>query len=286
MRLLLTGSAGLVGRAAADALVLAGHALRTLDREAQPPERRSEHWPADLRDIGAVRRAVQGVDAVVHAGAIASDRRGAADDVLSVNTQGTWNVLLACAEAGVRRVVYLSSVNALGSFGGHRPSARLPIDDSYPPHPMTPYQLSKHLAEEVCRSFSDRHGIVTVCLRPMLVASADTYTRWREPAWARREDWQRRDYWAYVDLRDVCDAILAGLTVEGIAHDAFLLAARDTSMAVPTAELVDRHYPDTPWPLVAREEWLRGEPHRSLVDCGHARDRLGWEPTRSWRDAE
>jgi len=284
VRVLVTGSAGHIGHWLVQALREAGHAVRTFDRAAQRPEEGSEHLPGDLRDAAAVRQAVQGVDAVAHLGAIASDRGGAPEDVLAVNVQGTWNVLLACAEAGVGRVVYFSSVNALGNFGGHRPSAYLPIDDAYPRHPMTPYQLSKHLGEETCRSFTNQHDIVTVCLRPMYVAAPDHYARWFSRNPEMRLEWGKGDYWAYVDVRDVCEAALLGLTAQNITHDAFLLAADDTTMDVPTAELVDQFYPETPW-RIDRQTYLAGNPYRSLVDCTHAKEVLGWQPKHSWREA-
>lgn len=285
MRILVTGSEGGIGRVLVPTLLAAGHDLRTFDRAARRGTE-VEHLPADLRDIAAVRRAVQGVDAVAHLGAIPSDDPGREDDVLSVNVQGTWNVLLACVEAGVGRVVAFSSVNALGNVGGHRPSASLPIDDAYPRHPMSAYQLSKHLGEEACRSFSAKHGLVTVCLRPVLVTYPDRHDAvWRGLSDEERVERGRTEYWAYVDARDVCDAVLRGLRVEGVSHDAFLLAAADTTALAPTAELVDRFYPSTPWPAVERDAYLAGDPRRSLIDYAHAAAVLGWSPRHRWRDA-
>jgi nucleoside-diphosphate-sugar epimerase len=172
-------------------------------------------------------------------------------------------------------------VNALGCFGGRRPAQYLPIDDAYPRHPLSAYQLSKHLVEETCRAFSDRYGLITVCLRPVYVAEPREY----RPDWRRPEHRTvRHEYWSYVDIRDVCRAALLGLSAPGIAHDAFLLAADDTLTDVPTAELVDRYYPDTPWSQMTRDTYLTGKPHRSLIDCAHAKAALGWSPRHSWRE--
>ena len=313
MRVLVTGSAGRIGRWQVKALRNAGYEVRTLDRTAEgkgksiPNTQRlteGEHLPGDLRDIHTVRRAVQGMDAVLHLGALSSDRAGAAEEVLTVNVQGTWNVLLACVEAGVERMVYFSSVNALGCVGGHRPAGYLPIDDAYPRHPMSPYQLSKHLSEEACRSFTDKHGLVTVCLRPVFVTVPDHYDRWRNQRPLTQSDWASVEYWAYVDVRDVCAAAMLGLTAQNVTHDAFLLTADDTTQETPTAELVDRYYPETPWKatlpqrgralaspqsdrdtyLAARDAYLAAHPHRSLMDCSHAKEVLGWQPQHSWRD--
>jgi UDP-glucose 4-epimerase len=225
------------------------------------------------------------MDAVVHMGALSHDGAGAPEDVFGVNVQGTWNVLLACAEAGIKRVVFYSSVNALGNFGGHKPSASLPIDDAYSPHhPMTPYQLSKHLGEETCRYFSERYGMATICLRPVFVTNPERNWRWSSADADRREEWMKKDYWSYVDVRDVVDAAMRGLKVEGVTHDAFLLTADDTVMNKPTADLVARHFPDTPWPKTSPKDYLAGRPYRSLVDCSHAKEILGWSPQHSWRD--
>ena len=309
VRVLVTGSAGRIGRWQVEALRIAGYEVRTLDRAAQGKKEEKvriegEHIPGDLRDINTVRRAVQGVDAVLHLGALASDRAGTAEDVLTVNAQGTWNVLLACVEARVERLVYFSSVNALGAVGGHRPAGYLPIDDAYPRHPMSPYQLSKHLSEEACRSFTDKYGLVTVCLRPVFVTLPEHYARWREHRANVSSEWQKVEYWAYVDIRDVCAAGLLGLTAQNVTHDAFLLSADDTTQETSTAELVDRYYPDTPWKAhlpeggsalvllhsdapayrTARDAYLADDPHRSLMDCSHAKQVLGWQPQHSWRE--
>lgn len=286
MRILVTGSEGHIGRAQVQLLRASGHEVRTFDRSAAHRDAPGEHIPGDLRDILTVRRAVQGMDAVVHLGAIANDRRGHPEDVLSVNVQGTWNLLLACVEADVPRFVFFSSVNALGCVGGHCPPAYLPVDDAYPRNPMSPYQLSKHLAEEACRSFTNKHGIMTLCLRPVFVAPPESYQHYdRHSDPLRRAEHDKRELWAYVDLRDVCDAALRCLTVENVTHDGFLLTADDTTSVLPTAELVDRLYPQIP----RKQEisrYVANAPHRSIIDCSHAKKVLGWQPRHSWRDVQ
>lgn len=287
MRVLVTGSEGTIGRLCVKTLRAAGYDLRTLDRRAQPITNAGEHLSGDLRDIYTIRRAVQGMEAVVHLGAIPNDvPPGREEEVLTANVQGTWNVLIACAEAGVKRLVYFSSVNALGVFGGRQSAAYLPIDDNHPRHPLTPYQISKHLGEEMCRAFSARHSMTTLCLRPVLVVPNDHfYSRWHEnhnnKEW---QEWSRVEYWAYVDLRDVCDATIRALAVPNVTHDAFLLTAADTLTNIPTAELVATHYPTTPWTKLDQAAYLVDNPYRSLIDCSHAAEVLGWRPQYSWRE--
>ncbi len=84
----------------------------------------------------------------------------------------------------------------------------------------------------------------------------------------------------------MCRAALLALEAPNLSHDGFLLTADDTTTTVPTAELVDRHYPQTPWPNADREAYLAEHAHRSLIDCAHAKHVLGWQPRHSWRDEE
>ena len=226
---------------------------------------------------------MEGVTAVVHAGAIPWDREDGSQ-VVSTNVLGTWNVLQAAVEAGVERFVGLSSINAQGSSGGWRETAYLPIDDAYPHHPMTPYQLSKHLMEEVCRSFSERYPVVTICLRPVFVVHpANPHLDGLGTA-AFVEPW-RDEYWAYVDVRDVADAVV----------EACRCKACDT---IGCCSL-----PGTPRSPTRRGPWSRGSipwcrgprsilsatspatPSARSIDCTRAHEVLGWQPRHSWRDA-
>ena len=277
---LLTGSEGALGIHLGRHLREHGYEVRGLDLRAAPGG--GEHVVADLLELDLVRRAMEGVAAVVHAGAIPWDR-GNGSRVVSTNVLGTWNVLQAAVEAGVERFVGLSSINAQGSSGGWRETEYLPIDDDYPHHPMTPYQLSKHLMEEVCRSFSERYSLVTICLRPVFVlhplsphletlGTASFVDPWRD------------EYWAYVDVRDVADAVVRSLRVQGVQHDRFLLSARDTSVPDETRPLVEREFPDVPWPTIDPGRYFADDPFRSLIDCTHAHEVLGWQPRYSWRD--
>lgn len=282
MDILLTGSRGTVGRHLAVSLERSGHRVTGFDLLSDP-DRPDTHHQGDLTDGPLLRRLLSGRDALVHAAAIPWDL-GDPAEVMRTNVLGTWSVLQAAADAGVGRAVVFSSVNAQGSVGGHRPPAYLPIDDEHPHHPMTPYQLSKHLVEETCRAFSERFGMVTLCLRPVWIttpAMVDTAGFGTAPF---EETW-RPELWAYVDIRDVADAVERALTVAGVLHDRFLLSARDTSATQPTADLVDAWYASIPW----RSEVDRspgGDPFGSLVDCRHARDVLGWVPRHSWRKEE
>jgi nucleoside-diphosphate-sugar epimerase len=115
----------------------------------------------DLTDLDTVRRAVEGVDYVLHLGAIASVPRSVADPIASneANVTGTLNVLLAARDEGVRRVVYSSSSSVYGD------SPELPKREDMPTSPVSPYAVSKLAGEHYCVAFHRVYDLPAVCLR-------------------------------------------------------------------------------------------------------------------------
>ncbi|MDE2126959.1 MAG: NAD(P)-dependent oxidoreductase [Armatimonadetes bacterium] len=278
MRLLLTGSEGNIGRWLTPALEAAGHHVTTLDASASD---RPGHIVLTLPDFDGVSRAVAGMDGVVHAAAIPGDSGGTPQAIHATNVLGTLQLLEACERAGTGRFVFFSSVQALGNFAGHRSASILPIADDYPAHPMTAYQLSKQLGELACACYTRRTGIVTHCFRPVAVLQPNRgRVRSLEEDAATSHGWWR-DYWAWVDVRDVCSAVTLSLANQTVSHGAWLLASSRSGMNEPTAELVDSVYPKTPW-SIDRAEWLRYDDHRGLVDCSAAARDLGWRPEHPW----
>jgi nucleoside-diphosphate-sugar epimerase len=86
-----------------------------------------------------------------------------------------------------------------------------------------------------------------------------------------------------VDIRDVVSAAILATTVPFTGCHAMLLAAADTTSKLPTAELVERDYPEAV--MTDRlSEWLTNDNVFSgLIDCSAARNVIGWEPEYSWR---
>ncbi len=283
MRALVTGSAGRIGRRVVPALQTHGCEVRTFDRCAG---REPDHWPGSLLDAARVRQVVQGCDAVIHLAAIPNDRPGQEDDVIATNVLGTWHVLQAAAEAGVTRVVYFSSIQALGLTGTERQPDALPLDDAHPRHPARPYALSKAMCEDTCRYFAETAGMTALCLRPTLVADEEMYAWWRSSDARSLPRRYRRyfasDMWSYCDIEDVVRAAVLALDAQDVPFGTFLLAARDTTSTVPTADLLAEHYPDVPLRLPAGT--LDADPFHGLVDTAAAERVLGWRPERSWRE--
>jgi UDP-glucose 4-epimerase len=289
MRILVTGSEGLLGSWTVPALRAAGHEVVTLDIKSRPHSGGEIHIAGDLRDVFVARNAVRGMDAVVHLAAMPYDA-APPDQVLAINVPSTWNICAACQETGVPRIVYASSINALGAVGGHRPAQYLPLDDAYPCHPAPGYQLSKYLSDEICKSFTYRFGITTLSLRFGAIIEPPSPNQTGRRRWSfismpppMRIQMGLHEYWAYVDVRDAADAVLKACTAEGVDHEEFLIFADDNFVDVPTAQLVSEHHPDIPWPNVSLEDYVAENPYRSLMDCTKAKHMLNWQPQHSWR---
>ncbi len=266
------------------ALLEAGHTLRTLDQGTQSRENAWEHIPGDVCDLSVVRRAVQGMEAVIHTAAILGEVRGYEELLYKVNIQGTWNILIACVEAGVERLVNFSSINALGHSSPAHTALYLPLDDEVPRQPYNAYQVSKHVGEELCQSYSSRFGLDIVSLRPTFIyASGSDNLAWLKGSEDEKAAIATIDYWSFVDVRDVCSAALLSLTVPMKGHQAFLLASDYSHARMTTQELVQKYYPHLPWTKVAEEAYLKDNPYRSLIDCARARQVLGWQPEFSPR---
>ncbi|HUA20203.1 MAG TPA: SDR family oxidoreductase [Bryobacteraceae bacterium] len=167
-RYVVTGGAGFIGSALVRVLLARGGEVRVVDNlltgfEKNLAEVRSriEFNRADIRDYGATAAAVQGADIVFHLAAIPSVPRSIRDPVPSheVNIDGTFNVLRACTEAEVKRVVYAGSSSAYGD------TAVLPKVETMPPNPKSPYAVQKLAGEYYARAFHSCFGLETVALR-------------------------------------------------------------------------------------------------------------------------
>jgi dTDP-glucose 4,6-dehydratase len=173
-RVLVSGAGGFIGSHLVERLARAGAHVTAFVRYTSSgragflddldPVARSEFTVVlgDLRDEDAVRRAMHGVDAVLHLGALIGipysyfHPRETAD----TNIGGTLNVLLAARDLGVRRVVLASSSEVYGT------ARHVPIDEGHPLQAQSPYAASKIAADKLGESFAASFGTPVVVLRP------------------------------------------------------------------------------------------------------------------------
>ncbi len=274
MRVFVTGSQGRIGRYVQAQLEEVGHTVVGFDQVSGD----------EIRDPAAVRAGAQGCDAIIHMAAMLADPKDDPNAVMHVNLQGTWHVLTAAETLNIRRVVTFSSVNAMGIFIGESLPDYLPIDEDHPCRPGRPYALSKYLGEEMCRLFTRRTGITTICLRPPWVCFPDSYQRIRQ-RWAENPESEWTPLWeygAFCDVRDVARAAVLGLTCPDPGHARLLLCADDIITSGPASrELAAKIHPTVPW---RGGEVYEQQPFRALVDNSRAKQVLGWQPRYSWRE--
>ena len=158
-RLLLTGAAGNLGRELRPRLKACCDTLRVSHRaEMGEAAAGEEIVVAPLEDRDAVHRMLEGVDAVVHMGGVATEQPF--DPILAGNIVGVYNLYEAARRQGVRRIVFASSNHVTGYY---RHDEVVDIDD--PVRPDGLYGVSKAFGENMGRLYFERHGIETVCLR-------------------------------------------------------------------------------------------------------------------------
>jgi len=165
---LVTGGAGFIGSNTAEQLVRRGETVRILDNFSTGKKENIAKFKdgielieGDLRDLEIVKRAMMGVDFVLHEGALPSVQRSVEDPLSTnrVNILGTLNVLLAAREAKVKRMVYASSSSVYGD------SSILPKKEVMKTSPQSPYAVTKLIGEEYCRIYYTIYGLETVGLR-------------------------------------------------------------------------------------------------------------------------
>lgn len=168
MRSLVTGANGFVGSAVMRCLLAAGHEVRCLVRPGS--DRRNldkstvEISEGDLRDTASLQRAVNGCDNLFH---VAADYRLWVPDpetMYDINVRGTQALILAAAEAGIKRMVYTSSVATLGLN-----SDGTPANEETPSSLATMtghYKRSKFLAEQTVQKLTSEHKLSLVIVNP------------------------------------------------------------------------------------------------------------------------
>jgi UDP-glucose 4-epimerase len=164
VKVLVTGGAGFIGSHVVDKLLDAGHEPRIFDMVPSP-----HHAPGtvetvigDLTDRAAVALAASGCDAILHLAAVADVNEVTLDPVFAeeVNARGTVNVLEAAREAGVRRVVYASTIWV---YNGCPHAA---VDEETPfPAPTHVYTATKIAGEMYCTSYAELYGVDYTILR-------------------------------------------------------------------------------------------------------------------------
>ncbi|WP_341643208.1 NAD-dependent epimerase/dehydratase family protein [Thauera sp. SDU_THAU2] len=155
---LLTGAAGGVGSELRLSGTRLAKTVRLSDASPATTSPREEDFPLDLADFDAVSRAIDGCDAIVHMGGQAVE--AAWQTILDSNISGGYHIYEAARRHGVKRIVYASSVHAIGYYERNET-----IDGTVPTRPDSLYGVSKTFVENLARYYFDKFGIETVSIR-------------------------------------------------------------------------------------------------------------------------
>lgn len=156
--MLITGAAGAIGSCLREGLRPRVDELVLTDARALEPTGSERLIQADLADRDAVIRAAEGVDAVIHLGAIPTE--ASFDELLGPNLIGTFNVFEAARRGGARRLVFASSNHATGFYPVEQ---RLSGSDA--PRPDTLYGVTKAYGEALGSLYADKFGLDVICIR-------------------------------------------------------------------------------------------------------------------------
>ncbi|MCZ6601386.1 MAG: SDR family oxidoreductase [Planctomycetota bacterium] len=165
-RYLVTGAGGFIGSHILQRLLEMGESAMGLDNFSTGFRRNADATSGtvvdgDINDADLLGRLLRGVEVVFHEAAVPSVPRSISDPLGThrANVQGTLSLLVACTEAGVRRIVYASS----SSIYGDQPTPRK--QESQAPDPLSPYAAQKWTGEVYCRVLGKLKGLETVALR-------------------------------------------------------------------------------------------------------------------------
>ena len=296
-RVLITGASGRFGEYMVQAL-RDDYDLVLTSRSAPPADRADLPWlQGDLNDFPACQRAVDGVHAIMHLGAVPSpsdhpgliarsNERGEPlppfDATMHTNVIGTYNLMMAAVQAGVGTVVMTGSNCAFGM--GYRISDRpfpidyLPLDEEHSTDVEDSYSFSKLVGEELLASFTRAYGIRTYVTRPAGICPPERLKRMAETV-SRAQEWSQW-MWGYVPSVDLAamQRLILEQAEELPEHDIFVANGLDTTLLEPTRDMIARLRPD----LLPLAQWIEG--HKALFSTAKAQGLLGWTPKQSWRD--
>ena len=233
MKYIVTGGAGFIGSNLVDLLIEEGHDVNVVDNfssgKRENCNEKAKYFELDISDQSnyeELKSIFLGSDGIFHLAALPRVQESI-DNPLQFeknNTLSTINVLKACADSNVKRLVYSASSSAYGN------TVKLPSKEEDPINPISPYAMQKYYGEVACRMFANVYGIETVSLRYFNVYGERqslegayalvmcVFARQRlndEPLTIRGDGEQRRDF---THVKDIAKANILAMTSEKVGN--------------------------------------------------------------------
>jgi NAD dependent epimerase/dehydratase len=298
---LVTGAGGFIGSHLVERLLAENARVRAFVRYnsrgdpgflrmlSDEDRARVEMIAGNLEDEDAVRKAADGVDVVFHLGALISIPYSYRHplEVAKTNLLGTMNVLLACRDLRVKRMVHISSSEVYGT------AIHVPISESHPLQGQSPYSASKIGADKLAESFYCAFSLPVVTVRPFNTYGPRQSTRAVIPVIITQALTQDKIHLGNLNtirdftfVLDTVSGMIKAAEVEGVEGQVMNLG---TGQEIRIGELAEKIIQKTgrEVEIVVDSDRLRpqaSEVMRLISDNSLARKSLGWEPQTSLDD--
>ena len=286
MKYIVTGGAGFIGSNLVDLLIDEGHEIDVIDNfssgKKENCNEKAKYHNIDISDqsnYDELKKILAKSDGVFHLAALPRVQESI-DNPLHFEkniTLSTINILKACADMNVKRLVYSASSSAYGN------TINLPSKEEDPIDPISPYAMQKYYGEVACRMFANVYGIETVSLRYFNVYGERqslegayalvmcVFARQRlnnEPMTIRGDGEQRRDF---THVKDIAKANLLAMTSEKVgAGEVINIGNSDNRSVNQIAAMIGG-------PTVTVDPVV--EPRETLANNSKAKNLLGWSPS-------
>tara|TARA_A100001011_G_C14265957_1_gene824643 strand:- start:611 stop:1519 length:909 start_codon:yes stop_codon:yes gene_type:complete len=286
MKYIVTGGAGFIGSNLVDLLIEEGHEVNVIDNfssgKKENCNEKAQYFELDIsynNNYEDLKKILVGSSGVFHLAALPRVQESI-DNPLHFeknNTLSTINILKACADTNIKRLVYSASSSAYGN------AIKLPSKEEDPINPISPYAMQKYYGEVACRMFANVYGIETVSLRYFNVYGERqslegayalvmcVFARQRlnnEPLTIRGDGEQRRDF---THVKDIARANIMAMSSKKVGNGEVINIGNSDNRSVnQIAEMIGGHTVNID-PVV--------EPRETLADNSKAKDLLGWSPT-------
>tara|TARA_Y100000310_G_scaffold213595_2_gene214545 strand:+ start:7142 stop:8032 length:891 start_codon:yes stop_codon:yes gene_type:complete len=289
MKYLVTGGAGFIGSHIVDRLIGQGHDVINVDNlstgnNINPAAELVNIDISERRDRIKLCQSMEGVDTIFHCAALARVQPSIKNPQKyhKANVDGTLNVLLSARDSAVRRIVYSASSSAYGD------QEQMPLIESMPTAPISPYGLQKLIGEQYCFVFSKCYGLETVSLRYFNVYGErqsvggaystviGTFLKQkhdRAKLTITNDGEQKRDF-TYVG--DVVEANILASQSEKVGAGEVINIGNGSNYSVnEIAKIIGGE---------TENIGERLEPRETLADNSLAKDQLGWAPKTDVKD--
>ena len=230
--ILITGASGLVGSHLLTQLVRNGKKVRAIYRSVIPDidgADKVEWMAADILDVVTLEEVMQGVEQVYHCAAVVSFNPRKKAMMYKVNVEGTANVVNACLVAKVQKLVFVSSVAALGRI---RENTTINENMNWSEETSnSEYGKTKYLAElEVWRGIGE--GLESVIVNPVIILGAGNWTKGSSELFKSAYDefpWYTEGTGGFVDVKDVIRAMILLMETKTVSSERFILSGANLS---------------------------------------------------------